>query len=60
MSNERNFMRRLDKLFQDFDGDPDQVFHALGIDGGSDVESGCSDDESDNFDINAALQTWGK
>lgn len=64
MYGEYNFMKRLDRLFVENDGDPEKVFQALGIEGDSD--DNCeflSDDDEDGgdlFDLDSALHTIGK
>lgn len=60
MGENRNFMKQLEKLFDDCDGDPEEVFRALEIDGGSDEDCDDSDDENDLFDLDTALQTTGE
>lgn len=64
MSKDRDFMKELDRLFRENDGDPEKVFHALEIDGESDdnIDLFSDDEDGDDnvFDFDSAMETIGR
>ncbi len=61
MSDDRNFMKRLGQLLEEYDGDPEEVFRALEINGDSDEDNLDDSDGDDNlFDLDTALEAVGE